>query len=114
MRVGTVLADGGYTSEANLAAAGPPQLIPVKTKPEHAGYDPPGTASEKMRQQMLTSRAKKRYRRRAALVEPVNGHLKDRTRLRQFSRRGLLGNNAEAHLAAASLNLLKLYRATPA
>jgi transposase len=114
MRVGTVLADGGYASEANLTAAGPPRLIPVKTKPSSAGSDPPGTASEKMRQRMLTPKAKKRYRRRAALVEPVNGHLKDRIGLRQFSRRGLIAVNAEAHLAAASLNLLKLYRATPA
>jgi transposase len=109
-RIGTVLADGGYASEANLTAAGPPRLIPVKaagSKPS-----PPGTAT--MRRRMQTPRANKRYRRRAAIVEPVNGHLKDRVGLRTFSRRGLNANNAEAHLSSLALNLLKLHRAAAA
>ena len=114
MRIGTVLADGGYASEANLAADGPPRLIPVKTKPRPPGEDQPVTASETMRQRMSTTKAKKRYRRRAALVEPVNGHLKDRIGLRRFSRRGLNANNAEAHLSAAALNLRRLHRVQPA
>jgi transposase len=110
MRIGTVLADGGYASEANLTAAGPPRLIPVKA----AGTtpSPPGTAT--MRQRMQTPTAKKRYRRRAATVEPVNGHLKDRVGLRTFSRRGLNANNAEAHLGSLALNLLKLHRVATA
>jgi transposase len=105
LRVRTVLADAGYASEANLAAPGPDRLIAVKAK-----TGPPGSATEKMRQRLEHPRTARRYRRRAALVEPVNGHLKDRTGLRQFSRRGLTASNTEAHLASTSLNLLKLHR----
>ena len=50
------------------------------------------------------------YRRRGVTVEPVNGHLKDRHGLRQFSRRGLRAVQAEAELAAATANLLKIWR----
>jgi transposase len=113
MRVGTVLADAGYATETNLLAAGPTRLIPVKAEGSASGaFAKPAT--ESMRHRMHTPKAKKRYRRRAALVEPVNGHLKDRIGLRQFSRRGLQANDAEAHLAALALNLLKLHRAVPA
>lgn len=109
MRVGTVLADSGYATETNLLAAGPARLIPVKAEGSAGGaFAKPAT--EAMRHRMTTSRAKKRYRRRSALVEPVNGHLKDRVGLRTFSRRGLNANNAEAHLASLALNLLKLHR----
>jgi len=50
----------------------------------------------------------------ASLHEPVDGHLKDRIGLRQFSRRGLSAANTETHLAAAALNLRRLHRAQPA
>jgi transposase len=109
IRVGTVLADAGYASEANLAAPGPDRLIAVKDR-----TGPPGSETEKMRQRLTDPKAQARYRRRAALVEPVNGHLKDRIGLRQFSRRGLTAANAEAHLAGAALNLRRLHRAQPA
>jgi transposase len=109
IRVGTVLADAGYASEANLAKPGPRRLIAVK---DNTG--PPGSATEQMRERLTDPKQQARYRRRAALVEPVNGHLKDRTGLRQFSRRGLAANNAEAHLASAALNLRRLHRAQPA
>jgi transposase len=114
IRVGTVLADAGYFSETNLTAPGPARLIAPIGDPISASPGDAVTASDRMRHRMRTSRAKKRYRRRGITVEPVNGHLKDRVGLRQFARRGLTANNSEAHLAATSLNLLKLYRATPA
>jgi transposase len=109
MRIRTVLADAGYASEANLTAPGPDRLIAVK---DNTG--PPESATDKMRQRLAKPRQQARYRRRAALVEPVNGHLKDRIGLRQFSRRGLAASNAEAHLAAAALNLRRLHRTQPA
>jgi hypothetical protein len=45
-------------------------------------------------------------------VEPVIGHLKDRIGLRRYARRGLAAVTAELHLAAAALNLTRLYHAT--
>lgn len=109
IRVGTVLADAGYASEANLTAPGPRRLIAVK---DNTG--PPGSATEQMHERLSDPRQQTRYRRRAALVEPVNGHLKDRVGLRQFSRRGLAANNAEAHLAGLALNLRRLHKVQPA
>jgi hypothetical protein len=50
---------------------------------------------------------------RGVTVEPVNGHLKDRTGLRRFSRRGPQAARAELDLAATTANLRKIYRATP-
>jgi transposase InsO family protein len=52
------------------------------------------------------------YKRRAATVEPVNGHLKDRTGLRRFSRRGLAACQAELDFAALVLNLRRRKRTT--
>ena len=49
------------------------------------------------------------YRRRGAIVEPVNAHLKDRRGLRRFSRRGLDAAAAEFSLAAWVTNLMKLH-----
>jgi hypothetical protein len=50
------------------------------------------------------------YRRRGAIVEPVNGHLKDRHGLRQYSRRGGAATQAEADLACTTANLLRIWR----
>ena len=47
---------------------------------------------------------------RGVTVEPVNGHLKDRHQLRQFSCRGIEAAQAEAELATATANLLKIWR----
>jgi hypothetical protein len=114
LRVGTVLADAGYFSEANLTAPGPARLIAAIGDTVVADPGDAATATDRMRHRMKTTKAKKRYRRRGVIVEPVNGHLKDGTGLRQFARRGLTPANSEAHLAASSLNLLKLYRASVA
>ena len=114
IRVGTVLADAGYFSEANLTAPGPARLIATIGDPLSDHPSDATSATDRMRHRMRTPKAKKRYRRRGVTVEPVNGHLKDGIGLRQFARRGLTAVNAEAHLAATSLNLLKLYRAAPA
>lgn len=115
LAVGTVLADAGYNSAANLAAPGPDRLIAQGTRRQPAGANPPtappgqqATTTERMAWQLSTDEGKALYRRRGAIVEPVNGHLKDRRGLRRFSRRGLAAVNAEAHLAAAVTNLLRL------
>ena len=65
---------------------------------------------EQMSIRLATPEGMAAYRRRGVTVEPVNGHLKDRHGLRQFSRRGLPAVQAEAELAAATANLLKIWR----
>ena len=47
---------------------------------------------------------------RKAIVEPVNGQIKEARGLRQFLLRGLEKVDAEWHLIGAGHNLLKLYR----
>ena len=47
---------------------------------------------------------------RKAIVEPVNGQIKEARGLRRFLLRGLEKVDAEWHLIAATHNLLKLFR----
>jgi len=50
------------------------------------------------------------YTQRKAIVEPVNGQIKEARGLRRFLLRGLEKVDAEWHLIAATQNLLKLFR----
>jgi transposase len=50
------------------------------------------------------------YAQRKAIVEPVNGQIKEGRGLRRFLLRGLEKVNGEWHLIAATHNLLKLFR----
>jgi transposase len=111
LTVGTVLADAGYNSRANLTTPGPDRLIAQGTRRQPAGTNPAPQGNdphEIMTRRLATDDGKTLYRKRAATVEPVNAHLKDRRGLRRFTRRGLTAANAEAHLAAAVTNLLRL------
>jgi len=47
---------------------------------------------------------------RKAIVEPVNGQIKEARGLRRFLLRGLEKVDGEWHLIAATHNLLKLFR----
>ena len=79
--------------------------------PAAQGLDP----LDAMRHRMRQPENAERYKRRSATVEPVIGHLKDQTRLRRFSRRGLQEPAAaELNLADAALNLTKLHHHIPA
>ena len=123
-QIGTVVADAGYLSEENLAAEGPDRLIATGKRyelekaaqhPDHQGDAEPDSAGssnliEAMAKRLRTEKAMNTYRRRGITVEPVNGHLKDRIGLRQFSRRGIKAVQAELVLAATVANLLKIYR----
>ena len=116
--IGTVLADAGYPSEANLSAPGPDRLIALgktrevdqaaATRP--AVGDPPAgaTAREAMDHRLRTAEGAALYKRRGATVEPGIGNLKKI--LDRFSRRGLAAATSELHLAAAAANLLKIHR----
>ena len=122
--IGTVLADAGYLSDTNLTAPGPDRLIALGKRrtlehdaQEHPAQGPPpcDTAPlQAMRHRLRTDEGIATYRRRAATVEPVNGHLKDRIGLRRFARRGLTAAASELTLAASVANLMKIYRAAPA
>lgn len=122
--IGVIVADAGYCSEDNLTAPGPDRII-ATAKDRHlragqATHPPSGqlpaapTAVERMRQRTQTPEGLAIYRRRGALVEPLNAHLKDQVGLRRFSRRGLTAAASELNLAAAAVNLLKLHRRTNA
>ena len=122
--IGIVLADAGYLSDTNLTAPGPDRLIALGKRrtlehdaQEHPAEGPPpcDTAPlQAMRHRLRTDEGIATYRRRGATVEPVNGHLKDRIRLRQFARRGLTAAASELTLAASVANLMEIYRAAPA
>ena len=115
----TVLADAGYASDTNLTCPGPDRLIALgtchqqhTTARDHPAHgDPPehATARQRMHHRLRTPAGAARYRRRAALVEPVHAHLKDRRGLRRFARRGITAARSEYRFAATTTNLLRLH-----
>ncbi len=118
--IGTVLADAGYSSDANLNAAGPDRLIALgkdrdqalAATTEPAAGPPPrdATPREVNRHRLRTTQGRALYKRRGATVEPGIGNLKKI--LDRFSRRGLDNATSELHLAATAFNLMKIHRAT--
>lgn len=124
LSIGTVLADAGYCTQENLTAPGPNRLIATgkdrmvalaaRENPGNGSVPVDADAREAMRHKLRDPRNAALYKRRSATVEPVNAHAKDQIGLRRFARRGLQAVNAELHLAAAAINLNRLYRLTPA
>lgn len=120
--IGTILADAGYSSTANLEAEGPDRLIALgkshdlfttaKTNPSTGDPDPDWTARQKMTHRLATPAGAATYKRRGATAEPGIGNLKKI--LPAFSRLGLTAADAELHFAAAAFNLLKIHRAQAA
>ncbi|MFD8079206.1 transposase [Streptomyces sp. NPDC059718] len=118
---GTLLFDAGYWSEENLNLPGPDRLIATGKnrdlpRPGHSLGPLPedADAATQMAHRLATVEGSALYKRRAATVEPVNGHLKERIGLRRFSRRGLAACQAELDFAAMVLNLGKFLRLEPA
>jgi transposase len=119
--IGTVLADAGYASDANLAEPGPDRLIALGKSRDQAraartapvtGPPPPGaTPRQAMDHRLRTAEGAQRYKRRGATVEPGIGNLKKI--IDRFSRRGLDAVTSELHLAATAFNILKIHRAAP-
>jgi hypothetical protein len=120
--LGTVLADAGYATDANLAAAGPDRLIALgkgrdqsNAAAREPAQGPPladATPRQAMAHRLRTRDGKSLYKRRGATVEPAIGNLKKI--LDRFSRRGLNAALGELQLAATACNLLKIYRAATA
>lgn len=119
--VGTVLADAGYNSDANLTAAGPDRLIALgkrrddqRAAAQEPAHGPPpaeATPREANAHRLRTREGRDLYKRRAATVEPDIGNLKKI--IDRFSCRGLDHATSELHLAATAFNILKIHRATP-
>jgi transposase len=119
-RPGTLLADCGYWTIANLIQLrGAPELLipPAKHgrqgKPRKDGR-PSESRSDGLRAAMTAKLAsedgKARYAKRKQTVEPVCGQLKEQQGARRFTRRGLGACQAEWKLLCGTHNLLKLWR----
>jgi hypothetical protein len=113
-------ADAGYWSEANaelcaeqgidayIATGRMPhgQLLPPKRGPMPRRAD----AKARMARKLRSKAGSALYAQRKAIVEPVNGQIKEARGLRRFLLRGLEKIDGEWHLIAATHNLLKLFR----
>jgi hypothetical protein len=119
-RPGTLLADSGYWTIANLTEIpdAPELLIPParhgrQGKPRKDGK-PSESRSDGLRATMTAKLAsdhgKARYAKRKETVEPVFGQIKDVRGARRFMRRGLDACKAEWKLLCGTHNLLKLWR----
>jgi transposase len=119
-RPGTVLADCGYWTIANLTGIpnAPELLIPPakhgrQGKPRKDGR-PSASRSDGLRAAMTaklqSEDGKVRYAKRKQTVEPVFGQVKDARGARRFMRRGLAACTAEWKLLCGTHNLLKLWR----
>jgi transposase len=112
--------DAGYWSENNAKACadqgidayiatgrlphGQPPLPKRGPLPRYAD------AKTRMARKLRRKKGAKIYAQRKAIVEPVNGQIKEARGLRRFLLRGLEKVNGEWHLIAATHNLLKLFR----
>jgi transposase len=118
--IGTLLADAGYASDANLTEPGPDRLIALgkrrdqtaaaRSHPASGPPPPDATPRQAMDHRLRTDDGARLYKRRGATVEPGIGNLKKL--LDRFSRRGLQAAASELHLAGTAFNLLKIYRAS--
>jgi transposase len=115
-RIGLMLADAGYCSEANLTTAGPDRLIATgKLRDlEHArrdgltaGRQRAGPATLAMAGRLKTDDGITAYRQRGHIAETPHGNIKHNLRFRQLSMRGKTKASAEWAFTAAIHNLLK-------
>jgi len=112
--------DAGYWSEANaelcaqqgidayIATGRLPhgQPLPPKRGPMPKDAD----AKARMARKIRSKAGSAIYAQRKAIVEPVNGQIKEARGLRRFLLRGLEKVDGEWHLIATTHNLLKLFR----
>jgi transposase len=103
-RPAVVTADTGYYSSENLTAHQVEQ-IDLYVPPQSQMTGPLATA---MREKLKCSKAKKIFGRRKALVETVNGKIKQILGFRQFSLRGLRKVTAEFNLVGIASNLHRI------
>jgi hypothetical protein len=110
---GTVLADTGFRSEAVFAqlAAGPTEVIVALGRDRRAQAKIDATRNPQtvaMAARLQTAVAKAAYRRRKAIVEPLNGWIKNILGFRRFSLRGPNKVRDEFRLVCLALNLRRM------
>jgi transposase len=112
--------DAGYWSEDNAKACADQGIdayiatgrLPHGQPPPPRRGPLPKDADEKTRmaRKLRSKQGSAIYAQRKAIVEPVNGQIKEGRGLRRFLLRGLEKVDCEWHLIAATHNLLKLFR----
>jgi hypothetical protein len=121
-KLGTVVADSGYVTEAAFAQAHTDKIrllapLAKDTLAMRDGGDPAAGANLDKRPE--TARGQRRlrhhrgradYKQRGRTVEPVFGQLKTRQHMTRFTRRGITAVTSEWQLAAAAHNLLTLHK----
>jgi hypothetical protein len=121
-RPGTLLADSGYWSIANLTEIpDAPELLIPPAKHGRQGKlrkdgKPSASKSDGLRAAMTaklnSEDGKACYAKRRETVEPVFGQIKEIRGARRFLRRGMRACEAEWKLLCGTHNLLKLWRHT--
>jgi transposase len=119
-RIGLVLADAGYLSEANLTCAGPDRLIATGKRRDLEAAAREGTSSSgepggnaaagpaaAMAARLKTPAAITAYRHRGHIAETPHGHIKHNLGFRQLTLRGKRKAEAEWAFTCAISNLLK-------
>jgi transposase len=119
-----LLADKGYWNHQKideLEKGEQPLTVLVATirdRDLRRGEDPPSEPSQptlaRMHRRLQHPTARRFYRRRSAMIEPIFGQRKTNLHLDRFLRRGLDAVNAEWALEIIAHNLTKLHRAAPA
>ena len=114
--------DAGYWSEDNAKACADQGIDAyIATARLQHGQPPPpkrgplpkdADAKARMARKLRSKKGSRIYAQRKAIVEPVNGQIKEARGLRRFLLRGLEKVTGEWHLIAATHNLLKLFRLT--
>jgi transposase len=125
-RIGLVVADAGYWSEANATSKGPRRLIATLKDYKQRqlarelgttrGQPPKGSSTvDAMEHRLRTVTGTKQYAKRSHTVEPVFGDIKENRGFTRFRRRGLNAAKSEWALMTLSHNLTKLFNhQTPA
>jgi transposase len=121
-RTGTVLADAGYCSQANLTCPGPDRLIATGTRRglaaaaagkadpgRRSGGRPPGGNTAVMAARLASYPGKTTYRQRGPIAETPFGNRKHNHGFRQFTMRGLARVNGEWTFQNTVENLLKIH-----
>jgi transposase len=121
-KVGELLADNGYFSEANVNACAAAAIEPVIAMGREAHHpslgerfaeDPPAaenpTPVEAMRHRLQTKEGKKRYALRKQTPEPVFGIIKSVLGFRQFLLRGLDRARGEWSLVTMAWNMKRMF-----
>lgn len=113
-----VTADAGYWNpevEETVRALGSEAWVstwggsPGKPGPSERETEETTDPLERMRSRLESPEGRALYARRKAVVEPVNGQIKEARGFRQFSFRGLKAVRAEWALVCLCHNLLKLF-----